>query len=134
MLSADVLALWHAQHHGKSCEGTECWASLDRKLSSPEAELRICILDAAAGVIENHRSEHARIQACSKWPRESRVPHETGATALLHLCTLCHLPWTCCPGVSDERTKEQMTGCPQVEGSGKQPSAFFVVRFLPGLK
>lgn len=25
MLSADVLTLWHAQHHGKSCESTEHW-------------------------------------------------------------------------------------------------------------
>lgn len=25
ILSVDVLTLWHAQHHGKSCESTEHW-------------------------------------------------------------------------------------------------------------
>lgn len=60
MFSAEVLILWHAQHHGKLCDSTECWASLDLGLSCPEAKLRICILDAAVCVIQNHCSEHTR--------------------------------------------------------------------------
>lgn len=58
--SIEVLTLWPAQHHGKLADSAECWASLDVRLSTPEAKLGICILGAAACVRENHCSELAR--------------------------------------------------------------------------